>query len=327
MGELSQADVATSSSRRASEGFATTKVDALLGWAQKYSLFMYPFVTACCGMEFMALSSPRFDLARFGAEAPRFSPRQARSALGRRHDQPAPGARAEAHLRADDGAEVGARVRHLRVAAAASTTTTRRVAGIDKIIPCRRVHARLPAAARGRARRSHAPPGQDPDAAIARPRPSSRAPIRRRVRRTASCSSGERDSVALSSRKMRMARALIELVDSSTFPARRPRDALAAAATTPSSSTPRAWKAVARFLRDDPRARLSTCSIDLCGVDYPDREPALRGRAAPLLALAGAPHPPEGARRRRRGHGRASSTSRRRSLGAARTGSSARSAT
>jgi NADH-quinone oxidoreductase subunit B len=58
------------------QGFATTRVDALLGWARKYSLFMYPFVTACCGMEFMALTSPRFDLARFGAEAPRFSPRQ-----------------------------------------------------------------------------------------------------------------------------------------------------------------------------------------------------------------------------------------------------------
>lgn len=58
------------------QGFATTKFDALLGWARKYSLFQYPFITACCGMEFMAFSSPRFDMARFGAEAPRFSPRQ-----------------------------------------------------------------------------------------------------------------------------------------------------------------------------------------------------------------------------------------------------------
>jgi NADH-quinone oxidoreductase subunit B len=58
-------------------GFALTRVDALLGWARKYSLFAYPFVTACCGMEFMALSGPRFDVSRFGAEAPRFSPRQA----------------------------------------------------------------------------------------------------------------------------------------------------------------------------------------------------------------------------------------------------------
>jgi NADH-quinone oxidoreductase subunit B len=58
-------------------GFATTRWDALLGWAQKYSLFNYPFSTACCAMEFMAVASPRFDVARFGAEAPRFSPRQA----------------------------------------------------------------------------------------------------------------------------------------------------------------------------------------------------------------------------------------------------------
>ncbi|HEX2878207.1 MAG TPA: NADH-quinone oxidoreductase subunit NuoB [Polyangiaceae bacterium] len=48
----------------------------MLAWAQKYSLFMYPFVTACCGMEFMGVTSPRYDLSRFGAEAPRFSPRQ-----------------------------------------------------------------------------------------------------------------------------------------------------------------------------------------------------------------------------------------------------------
>jgi NADH-quinone oxidoreductase subunit B len=71
-------DVTHSMTLDASEqGFATTRVDALLGWARKYSLFSYPFVTACCGMEFMALTSPRFDVARFGAEAPRFSPRQA----------------------------------------------------------------------------------------------------------------------------------------------------------------------------------------------------------------------------------------------------------
>jgi NADH-quinone oxidoreductase subunit B len=58
-------------------GFATSRVDAMLNWARKYSLFQYPFVTACCGMEFMSVASPRFDVARFGAEAPRFSPRQA----------------------------------------------------------------------------------------------------------------------------------------------------------------------------------------------------------------------------------------------------------
>jgi NADH-quinone oxidoreductase subunit B len=75
MGDMSNAN--RSLTLEGSEkGFATTRVDDLLGWARKYSLFAYPFVTACCGMEFMALNSPRFDLARFGAEAPRFSPRQ-----------------------------------------------------------------------------------------------------------------------------------------------------------------------------------------------------------------------------------------------------------
>jgi NADH-quinone oxidoreductase subunit B len=59
-----------------SPGMVTTRFVDLLGWAQKYSLFMYPFVTACCGMEFFGITSPRYDIARFGAEAPRFSPRQ-----------------------------------------------------------------------------------------------------------------------------------------------------------------------------------------------------------------------------------------------------------
>lgn len=56
--------------------FATTRFADILYWAQKYSLFMCPFVTACCGMEFMSVSGPRYDHSRFGAEAPRFSPRQ-----------------------------------------------------------------------------------------------------------------------------------------------------------------------------------------------------------------------------------------------------------
>src|SRR4051812_2061230 len=48
-----------------------------LGWARKYSLFTYPFATACCGMEYMSVAASRYDIARFGAEFPRFSPRQA----------------------------------------------------------------------------------------------------------------------------------------------------------------------------------------------------------------------------------------------------------
>ncbi len=58
-------------------GFFTTRFDDLLAWARKHSLFQYPFATACCGMEFFSVASPRYDIGRFGAEAPRFSPRQA----------------------------------------------------------------------------------------------------------------------------------------------------------------------------------------------------------------------------------------------------------
>ena len=54
-----------------------SKVSGALGWARANSLFQYPFVTACCGMEYMSVMCGRYDLARFGAEFPRFTPRQA----------------------------------------------------------------------------------------------------------------------------------------------------------------------------------------------------------------------------------------------------------
>ena len=54
-----------------------SRVDRMVGWARKYSIFTYPFVTACCGMEYMSVASSHYDLDRFGAALPRFSPRQA----------------------------------------------------------------------------------------------------------------------------------------------------------------------------------------------------------------------------------------------------------
>ena len=57
--------------------FFTTKLDDAIGLARKNSIISYPFVTACCGMEYMATWAPHYDIARFGAELPRFSPRQA----------------------------------------------------------------------------------------------------------------------------------------------------------------------------------------------------------------------------------------------------------
>ena len=49
------------------EGVFTTKLEDAVNWARKHSLFQYPFVTACCGMEYMATAASRYDIARFGA--------------------------------------------------------------------------------------------------------------------------------------------------------------------------------------------------------------------------------------------------------------------
>jgi NADH-quinone oxidoreductase subunit B len=70
---------ATSSAHQKDGAFEylTTRKDELAGWARKFSIFPYPFVTACCAMEFMAVSASPYDTDRFGAALPRFSPRQA----------------------------------------------------------------------------------------------------------------------------------------------------------------------------------------------------------------------------------------------------------
>jgi NADH-quinone oxidoreductase subunit B len=54
-----------------------TRLDKALGWARKFSIFPYPFATACCAMEYMSLSMSPYDIDRFGALLPRFTPRQA----------------------------------------------------------------------------------------------------------------------------------------------------------------------------------------------------------------------------------------------------------
>jgi NADH-quinone oxidoreductase subunit B len=60
-----------------SVNFLATRFETALGWARKFSLFHYPFITACCGMEYMSTACAHFDLDRFGAGLTRFSPRQA----------------------------------------------------------------------------------------------------------------------------------------------------------------------------------------------------------------------------------------------------------
>ncbi len=58
------------------EGFLTTKVNQLINWGRSNALWPMPFGTACCAIEMMATLSGRYDLARFGHEVVRFSPRQ-----------------------------------------------------------------------------------------------------------------------------------------------------------------------------------------------------------------------------------------------------------
>jgi NADH-quinone oxidoreductase subunit B len=53
-----------------------TRLDAAIDWARKNSCWPMPLGLACCGIELMAVGASRFDIARFGAEVFRFSPRQ-----------------------------------------------------------------------------------------------------------------------------------------------------------------------------------------------------------------------------------------------------------
>ena len=53
-----------------------TRVDAALNWFRKNSLWPMPMGLACCAIELMAVGASRFDIARFGSEVMRFSPRQ-----------------------------------------------------------------------------------------------------------------------------------------------------------------------------------------------------------------------------------------------------------
>jgi len=53
-----------------------TRVDAVLAWFRENSLWPMPMGLACCAIELMASGASRFDIARFGSEVMRFSPRQ-----------------------------------------------------------------------------------------------------------------------------------------------------------------------------------------------------------------------------------------------------------
>jgi NADH-quinone oxidoreductase subunit B len=57
-------------------GVVLTNVDKAVGWARANSIWPMLFGLACCAIEMMSMSGPKFDVSRFGAEVFRASPRQ-----------------------------------------------------------------------------------------------------------------------------------------------------------------------------------------------------------------------------------------------------------
>jgi NADH-quinone oxidoreductase subunit B len=69
-------EFAAGAAEAASEGLVMTTLDKAVNWARKNSIWPMSFGLACCAIEMMSMSASRFDIARFGAEVFRGSPRQ-----------------------------------------------------------------------------------------------------------------------------------------------------------------------------------------------------------------------------------------------------------
>ncbi|HKB85209.1 MAG TPA: NADH-quinone oxidoreductase subunit NuoB [Ignavibacteriaceae bacterium] len=58
------------------EGFITSTIDAVIAWSRESSVWPMPMGISCCAIEMMASGDPKYDIARFGSEVMRFTPRQ-----------------------------------------------------------------------------------------------------------------------------------------------------------------------------------------------------------------------------------------------------------
>jgi NADH-quinone oxidoreductase subunit B len=69
-------DTARTDPRLEGRELIVTRLDAAVDWARRSSCWPMPMGLACCAIELMGTGASRFDIARFGAEVMRFSPRQ-----------------------------------------------------------------------------------------------------------------------------------------------------------------------------------------------------------------------------------------------------------
>ena len=141
-------------------GVLLTSVEKLVNWTRKSSLWPATFGLACCAIEMMTTGAPRYDLARFGMEVFRASPRQADLMIvaGRVSNKMAPVLR-----QIYDQMPEPRWVLAMGVCASSGGMFNNYaiVQGVDHVVPGRHVPARLPAAARDADRRDPQDPRQD----------------------------------------------------------------------------------------------------------------------------------------------------------------------
>ena len=104
--------------------FLTGRLEDLVKWARRNSVWPATFGLACCAIEMMSVGAADFDLSRFGMEVFRASPRQADLMIVAGRVSPEDGPGPAPGLRPDDGAQVGHLHGRVRLARAGCSTTT-----------------------------------------------------------------------------------------------------------------------------------------------------------------------------------------------------------